>query len=103
MIEYVADKACNLAVYTVSGGDPRAVIYDKEGYPLRTDDTSDTSLSDNPHDIATVLKVEKGTLLHICVYGDVTDCRVFITEYTGDGTTFTKDDLTPLPESAPAP
>ena len=102
VIEYVADKACNLAVYTVSGGDPRAVIYDKEGYPLRTDDTSDTSLSDNPHDIATVLKVEKGTLLHICVYGDVTDCRVFITEYTGDGTTFTKDDLTPLPESAPA-
>ena len=98
MIEYFAEKDCDLAVYTVSGGDPRLVIYETSGFPLRTDDKSEASLSDNPDDVATVLRVKEGTGLHICIFGDVSDCRVFITEYTGDGTTLTAEDLAPIPD-----
>ena len=98
VIEYFAEKDCDLAVYTISGGDPRLVIYEKAGFPLQTDDKSEASLSDNPDDVATVLKVKEGNGLHICIFGDVSDCRVFITEYKGDGTTLTMDDLVPVPE-----
>jgi hypothetical protein len=45
-----------------------------------------------------VLTVKKGAGLRICVFDNVTDCRVFITEYTGDGTTLTINDLVPIPE-----
>ena len=98
VIEYFAEKDCDLAVYTLSGGDPRLVIYEKAGFPLRTDDKSEASLSDNPDDVATVLRVKEGNGLHICIFGDVSDCRVFITEYKGDGTTLTMDDLVPVPD-----
>jgi hypothetical protein len=98
VIEYVADKECSLAFYSVSSGDPKLVIYEQAGFPLRSDDTSEASLSDNPDDVATVLRVKEGTGLHICVFGDVADCRMFITEYTGDGTSLTTDDLVPVPE-----
>jgi hypothetical protein len=98
VIEYIADKDCNLAVYTISEGDPSILIYETAGFPLRTDDRSEASLSDNPNDVATVLSVKKNAGLHICLYGDLTGCRVCITEYNGDGTTLTMDDLTPIPE-----
>ena len=97
VIEYVAEKDCDLAVYSVSSGDPKLVIYEQAGFPLRTDDKSEMSLSDNPDDVATVLRVKEGTGLRICVFDDVTDCRVFMTEYTGDGTSLTADDLVPVP------
>ena len=96
VIEYFSGKNCNLAVYTVSKGDPRLVIYEQAGFPLRTDDKSEASLSDNPDDVATVLKVKEGTGLHICIFGDVADCRVYLTEYTGEGTSLTIDDLAPV-------
>lgn len=102
VIEYFAEKDCNLAVYSVSAGDPKLVIYEQAGFPLRSDDTSEASLSDNPNDVATVLTVKEGTGLRICVFDDVTDCRVFITEYTGDGTSLTIDDLVPVPENVKA-
>jgi hypothetical protein len=102
VIEYVAKKDCIVAVYTISEGDPKLLIYEKAGLPLRTDDKSEASLSDNPDDIAAVLRVKEGTGLHICIYGDVKDCRVFITEYTGDGTTLTMEDLVPIPENEKA-
>lgn len=102
VIEYVADKDCVIAAYTISEGDPKLLIYEKAGLPLRTDDKSEASLSDNPDDIAAVLRVKEGTGLHICIYGDVKDCRVFITEYTGDGTTLTMEDLVPIPENEKA-
>ena len=100
MIEYVADRDLDLAVYTVSKGDPGIIIYEEEEFPLRTDDGSEASLSDNPNDVAAVLRVKRGTNLHICIYGDVSNCRVYMTEYTGDGTTLTIDDVLPLPEEA---
>ncbi len=93
VIEYYSGNDCDLAVYTVSKGDPKLVIYEQVGFPLRTDDKSEASLSDNPDDVATVLRVKEGTRLHICIYGDVSDCRVFMTEYKGDGTSLTIDDL----------
>jgi hypothetical protein len=102
VIEYVAKKDCIVAVYTISEGDPKLLIYEKAGLPLRTDDKSEASLSDNPDGIAAVLRVKEGTGLHICIYGDVKDCRVFITEYTGDGTTLTMEDLVPIPENEKA-
>lgn len=102
VIEYVADKDCVIAAYTISEGDPKLLIYEKAGLPLRTDDKSEASLSDNPDDIAAVLRVKEGTGLHICIYGDVKDCRVFITEYTGDGTTLTMEDLVPIPQNEKA-
>lgn len=98
VIAYVAKKDCDLAVYTVSEGDPSLVIYEQPGFPLRSDDKSEASLSSNPNDVATVLRVKQGTGLHICIFGDVADCRVYITEYTGDGTSLTVDDLVPVPE-----
>ena len=85
-------------MYTVSAGDPKLVIYEAAGLPLRTDDNSETSLSENPDDIATVLRVRNGTGLHICIFGNIDDCRVFITEYKGDGATLSIDDLVPVPE-----
>jgi len=102
VIEYAAKKDCIVAVYTISEGDPKLLIYEKAGLPLRTDDKSEASLSDNPDDIAAVLRVKEGTGLHICIYGDVKNCRVFITEYTGDGTTLTIDDLVPMPDDEKA-
>lgn len=102
MIEYTAEKDCDLAVYTMSEGDPKLVIYETDGVPLRTDDKSEASLSENPGDIATVLRVKKGTKLRICIFGDVSGCRAFITEYTGDGTSLTMDDLVPVPENPEA-
>ena len=98
VIEYVAGKDCNLAIYTVSSGDPKLMIYEKAGFPLRSDDRSEQPLSDNPEDVATVLRVKHGTGLHICIFDDVKDCRVYITEYKGDGTSLTKDDILPVPE-----
>lgn len=102
VIEYVAEKDCNLAVYSLSSGDPKLVIYEQAGFPLRNDDTSEASLSGNPNDVATVLRVKAGNGLRICVFDDVTDCRVFITEYKGDGTSLTMDDLVPVQEKAEA-
>lgn len=98
VIEYVAKKGCDLAVYTVSEGDPKLMIYERAGFPLRSDDRSEAPLSDNPDDVATVLRVNEETGLHICIFGDVRKCRVFITEYTGDGTSLTADDVLPVPD-----
>ena len=98
VIEYVAEKGCDLAVYTVSSGDPELLIYEKAGFPLRSDDRSEQPLSDNPEDVATVLRVKQGTGLHICIFGDVKDCRVYLTEYKGDGTSLTMDDIVPVPD-----
>ena len=57
-----------------------------------------TDPSDNPEDVATVLRVKQGTGLHICIFGDVKDCRVYLTEYKGDGTSLTMDDIVPVPD-----
>ena len=100
VIEFVPEVSGNIAVYSHSDGDPSAVIYEKAGFPLRTDGDSETSLSDNPDDIAVVFAVEAGTPYRICLFGGLKDCTVIITDYLGDGSSLTPEDLAPLDEEA---
>lgn len=93
VIEYVSGADENIAVYSVSSGNPYAVIYETAGFPLRTDGDSDGLLSGNNKDFDTVFAAEKGKLYRICVYGDLKDCQVRIAKYIGDGTTLTPDDI----------
>lgn len=96
VIEFQPSEFGNIAVYSVSNGDPKAMIYEKAGFPLRTDDDSEASLSDNPDDFALVFTAEAGTIYRICVSGDFTEGSVIITDYTGDGSSLTSDDVAPL-------
>ena len=96
VIEFQPSEFGNIAVYSVSNGDPKAMIYEKAGFPLRTDDDSEASLSDNPDDFALVFTAEAGTIYRICVFGDFTEGSVIITDYTGDGSSLTSDDVAPL-------
>jgi hypothetical protein len=52
VIEYKPAESGNIAVYSVSDGDPKAIIYEKAGFPLRTDDDTEASLNENPDDFA---------------------------------------------------
>lgn len=98
VIEYRPAESGNIAVYSESDGDPRALIYEKEGFPLRTDNDTEASMSENTEDFALAFSAGTGETYRICVYGDFTDCTVIITGYTGDGSTLTRDDVEPLPE-----
>lgn len=93
VIEYRAQDDENLAVYSVSEGDPASLIYERPGFPLRTDDNSEVSLSDNRDDFAMVLTCERDTTYRICIYGDFTTCQVNLANYIGDGSTLTFDDI----------
>lgn len=98
VIEYLPVESGNIAVYSVTDGDPKAIIYEKAGFPLRTDDDTETSLSDNPDDFAVVFTVESGGAYRICVFGEITDGSIIITDYTGDGSSLTPDDIAPVQE-----
>ena len=98
VIEYRPAETGNIAVYSESDGDPRALIYEKEGFPLRTDNDTEASMSENTEDFALAFSAGTGETYRICVYGEFTDCTVIITGYTGDGSTLTRDDVEPLPE-----
>lgn len=96
VIEYMPAVSGNIAVYSVTDGDPRTVIYEKAGFPLRTDDDTEASLSENPNDFAVVFTAEAGGAYRICVFGDFAEGSVIITDYTGDGSSLTPDDIAPL-------
>lgn len=98
VIEYRPSESGNIAVYSVSDGDPKALIYEKSGFPLRTDDDSESSLSDNTDDFAVAFSAGRGGVYRICVSGGFTECRIVITGYIGDGSTLTRDDVEPLPQ-----
>lgn len=100
VIEYKPAESGNIAVYSVSDGDPKAIIYEKAGFPLRTDDDTEASLNENPDDFAVVLNAEAGRTYRICVFGEFTDCGIVITDYTGDGSSLTPDDIAPVPETS---
>ena len=102
VIEYRPAEAGNIAVYSISDGDPKALIYEKSGFPLRTDDDSETSLSENTGDFALAFSTANSGTYMICVYGDFTDGTVVITGYIGDGSSLTADDVEPLPAEAEA-
>lgn len=98
VIEYRPAEAGNVAVYSVSEGDPKALIYEKDGFPLRTDDDTETSLSGNSDDFAVAFSADKGIVYRICVFGGPEEYDIIITDYIGDGSSLTADDIAPLPE-----
>lgn len=93
VIEYTAESSEDMAVYSVSGGDPAVLIYEMPGFPLRTDDSSGSSLSANDHDFAVVFSTASSQKYIICVYGDVNDCTVKMAKYIGDGSTLETEDV----------
>lgn len=102
VIEYRPEKKGNIAVYSVSEGDPKALIYEQESFPLRTDDDTDASLSANPNDFAVAFTAGPSNLYRICIFGDPGECDIVITDYIGDGSTLTQADVAPLPEEVTA-
>jgi hypothetical protein len=101
VIEFKPLESGNYAVYSVTEGDPKAIIYEKAGFPLRTDDDTEASLSDNPDDFAVVFTAEAGNVYRICVHGNFGEGSIIIAGYTGDGSSLTPDDIAPIedPES----
>lgn len=93
VIEYTAEEDGYLAVYSVSGGDPAGLIYEKPGFAIRTDDNNAQKLfSDNGKDFAMVFKAEKGGSYHIGVYGKMRNCKVMIRPYTPEEEKTEEDD-----------
>ena len=86
VIEYTAEANMPLMIYSSSDGDPDVVMYDGEGFMLRTDDDSGEAVSENPQDFALGFNAEKDKVYRICVDGEFTQCTVIIKEYKGDGT-----------------
>ena len=94
MLEYHAEGSDYMAVYSASDGNPNALIYEKAGFAVRTDEDGEDSLSDNEKDFAMVFSQKDGSNYCIGVYGDLgTGCKVTIVPYTGDGSSLTLDDV----------
>ncbi len=85
LIEYHAESDEYLVVYSVSGGNPAGLIYEKPGYVIRSDDNNAQKLfSGNSKDFAMVFRPEKDHDYHIGVYGNMRKCRVVIEPYTAE-------------------
>ncbi|MBR7088771.1 MAG: hypothetical protein IKI38_05390 [Mogibacterium sp.] len=94
MIEYHAEGDGYMAVYSVSDGNPNALIYEKAGVALRTDEDGEDSLSGNDKDFAMVFSQKDGRNYCVGVYGDIgSECKVYILPYIGDGSSLTLDDV----------
>ena len=89
-IQYTADSTGQMLVYSISEGDPRATVYDSDGFPVGSDDNADGAFSANAKDFALVFSAEEGKSYKICVEGD--PCQVKIEPYTGDGEPFIEYD-----------
>ena len=94
IIEFTANEAGNLAVYSVSDGNVKCSVYDSMGFPLNSDDDSGEDLSGNDKDFALVIQAQKKSLYLIYTEGQFNECSIVITEYNGDGSSIGKDDIT---------
>lgn len=101
IIEFTANEAGNLAVYSVSDGNVRCSVYDSMGFPLNSDDDSGGDLSGNDKDFALVIQAQKKTRYLIYTEGQFNECSIVITEYNGDGSSIGKDDITSDTDIAP--
>lgn len=81
LIEYTAEESGYTAVYSVSKGDPAALVFEKPGFVIRSDDNT-ALFSENSKDFAMVFKAERGKKYHIAVYGNIKECRVVTEPYT---------------------
>lgn len=93
IIEFKAKETKNLAVYSVSDGNVRCSVYDSKGFPLNSDEGSGGELSGNDGDFALVIQAQKKNQYIIYTEGQYDECTIVITEYTGDGSSFGKDDV----------
>lgn len=93
IIEFRAKETKNLAVYSVSDGNVRCIVYDSKGFPLNSDEGSGGDLSGNDGDFALVIQAQKKRDYIIYAEGVYEECRIVITEYTGDGSSLGKDDV----------
>ena len=93
LIEYRAASNDPVAIYSESKGDPSVMLFDKTGFAMRSDDDSAGSLSDNKNDFAIVFQPSGGKVYRVCVFGDISGCKIMIGKYTGDGSSITKDDV----------
>lgn len=82
IIEYTADKNASMLLYSISKGDPEATVYDKKGFPMRTDDDSGEDFGGGAEDFALIINAKKGETYWIYVAGELKECTVMITEYT---------------------
>lgn len=96
IVYYTADRSGQLVIYTSSDGDPKASVYDENGYPVGNDDNSGAVLSENGKDYAIVLNAEEGKHYYIYTRGKFSTCTIRFGLYTGDGMSFTPDDIQEL-------
>lgn len=82
LIEYHAESDEYLAVYSVSGGDPAGLVFEKPGSIIRSDDNNAQKLfSKNSRDFAMVFRSEKEHDYSIAVYGTMRKCKIVIEPY----------------------
>ena len=93
VIEYTAGSTELTAVWSESEGDPYAVVYDAQGVPVGTDNSSGEAFSGNKKDFALVFQAKNHKKYHIFVGGKSDACKISISSYTGDGTTLDPDSV----------
>ncbi len=93
IIKYASKENCNLAVYSVSDGNPGCFVYDDNGFRLNLDNNSGKALSGNRKDFALVLQAQNKAHYLIYVDGKLRNCKVVIREYIGDGTSLGPEDI----------
>lgn len=94
VIEYTAEADDPMMISSSSDGDPEAILYDSDGFMLRSDDDSGEDVSGNGQDFALGINMKKGQVYRIYVSGEYAQCTVNISKYMGDGT---------APDPDPAP
>ena len=91
-----AEETCRIVIYSESDGNPHGTIYDENGYPVGSDDDSGAVLSGHEGDFALVLNAEKGKSYALYCGGEYSKCRIKFGLYTGDGTSLTDKNISPL-------
>ena len=93
IIEFTAQDAKNLVIYSVSDGNIRCCVYDSMGFPLNSDDDSGGDLSGNKKDFALVMQAQAKMTYLIYTEGQFSECSIVIAEYAGDGSSIEKDSI----------
>ena len=100
LIEYTAEENGYTAVYSVSKGDPAALVFEKPGFAIRTDDNS-ALFSENEKDFAMVFKAERGRKYCIAVYGNIKECKVMTGPYVEEEENGEEEGLADTEETDP--
>ena len=93
LIRYMASAADPVAVWSVSDGDPRAEVYDRNGIPVSMDNDSGEAFSGNVHDFALVFYPDKGGSYYIYIGGEFDEGELSMAPYIGDGSSLGYDSV----------